>query len=244
MGGEGPQALGERPCIACGQCVAICPVEALDHLKAPLKNQVPLARPALDAETAARFLRSRRSIRRYQAKAAPREKIRQLLDVARLAPSGGNSQSVSFLVIDDGATLRAISEATIRWMEEQISQGADSAAAHFSGSVERYRKDGEDTVLRHAPGLILALAPAALLSLGRDNAHFALSYAELYAPSLGLGTCWTGYLEACATTRYQPLLKVLKLPEGMAVCGGLMVGVPVLRYYRLPDRNPLQVSWR
>ena len=78
-----PQATG-LSCIACGHCVAVCPVEALDNLKAPLAQQFPLEKvPVLDAVTAATFLRARRSIRRYKQDAVPREKILQLLDIAR-----------------------------------------------------------------------------------------------------------------------------------------------------------------
>ncbi len=241
MGSQGPLTLAERSCIACGHCVAVCAEAALDNLRAPLENQAP-AGPVLDADSAALFLRHRRSIRRYKPEAVAREKILRLLDIARLAPSGGNSQRVSYLVIEDEGTLRAISEATIGWMEGLIGQ-AVPGAAYYASTVKNHRTGGRDGILRGAPCLIVAMSPKALGARGRDNSHFALGYAELFAPTLGLGTCWTGFVESCAVSEYAPLLALLSIPEKMQVTGGLMVGVPAIRYHRLPDRSPLQVTW-
>ena len=243
MSNEGPQAIGQT-CIACGHCVAVCPHGALDNVKAPLAKQLLLGKvPVLDADTAARFLRARRSIRCYKQDAVPREKILQLLDIARMAPTGGNSQGVAYHVIDNADTLRKITAATVDWMAEQVAKGSPWAP-YFAGSVEKYRKTGQDIILRAAPCLVVAIAGKNFLPRGRDNTHFSLAYAELYATAMELGTCWAGFFEACASNGYQPLLELLNLPKDMAVTGGLMVGYPQFTYKRLVDRNPLQVTWQ
>lgn len=242
MGQNGPEDT-ENHCIACGHCVAVCPCEALDNLKAPLFNQVPLEKsPVIDAETAANFLRARRSIRCYKPVAVPKEKILQLLNIARLAPTGSNSQGLTYYVIDTPDTLTAIKAAVIGWTEELIKNDSPMAP-YVTGIVDRYHKSGHDGILRDAPCLIVAIAPKELLSRGRDNTHFSLAYAELYAPTIDLGTCWAGFFEACALSGYQPLLDLLKIPVDMTVTGGLMVGYPKYTYKRLVDRQPLQVIW-
>lgn len=242
MDSQGPKATGQQ-CIGCGHCVAVCPPAALDNVKAPLGKQLPIGTvPAFDANTAAQFLRSRRSIRRYKKEAVPREKILQLLDIARLAPTGGNSQGVAYHVVDKIETLHKITAATVDWMEEQIKAGSPWGP-YFAGSVNSYRQTGQDIILRGAPCLIVAIAAKNFMPRGRDNTHFSLAYVELYAPSMGLGTCWAGFFEACAAG-YQPLINLLDLPADMAVTGGLMVGYPQYTYKRLVDRNPLQVTWQ
>ncbi len=241
---DGPQAQPERHCIACGHCVAVCPHGALDHEKTPLANQIPqINQPVLDEATAAQFLRARRSVRQYRPEQVPRAKVQQLLDVARQAPTGGNSQGVAFYVYDDPETLQKIIAATIDWMEEKINSGSPGGA-YYAGTVATYRNTGRDVILRGAPCLVAAATPKKMGSLGRDNAHFALSYAELFAPSIGLGTCWAGFFEGCASSGYQPLLQLLQLPETLAVGGGIMVGFPKVSYHRLVDRAPLQVTWQ
>ena len=46
-------------------------------------------------------IRERRSIRQYQAKAVPEEKLTQILEAGRWAPSSGNGQPWKFIVIRD-----------------------------------------------------------------------------------------------------------------------------------------------
>lgn len=230
-------------CIACGHCVAVCPQSALDHAHASLKGQVLLDKtPVLNAEMAESFLRARRSIRVYKEDAVPKNKILKLLDIARLAPTGNNTQGVQYLVIDNKNTLQAITKATVAWMDEAISQGEPSAA-YFTDLVEHYHKTGLDVILRNAPCFILALAEKSF-TRGRDNTHFSLAYAELFASSLELGTCYAGLVEACARSGYQPLLKVLDIPEELIVTGGIIVGYPKYSYKRLVDRSQLKVTWR
>ncbi|MGD8628432.1 MAG: nitroreductase family protein [bacterium] len=55
-------------------------------------------------------LKTRRSIRSYEEKAVPRELIEQIIDTARLAPSGRNTQPWEFIVITDAAARKRISE--------------------------------------------------------------------------------------------------------------------------------------
>jgi nitroreductase/NAD-dependent dihydropyrimidine dehydrogenase PreA subunit len=242
---HGPKATSQF-CLACGHCVAVCPSNALDNGKAPFANQIPMDKvPVLDEDIAALFLRSRRSVREYQKTPVPREKIKQLLDIARFAPTSGNSQGVAFHVIDDRDTLRRITAVTMDWLEEALQSPAYAGSrfeAPFAAHVANYRQNGQDVVLRDAPCLVIPIVDKNF-PIGRDNTFFLLAYAELYAPSMGLGTCITGFFNACAASGYQPLLTILNLPENMRVTGGLMVGYPKYTYRRLVDRNPLQITW-
>ena len=61
----------------------------------------PITRPMLDPDTALEFLRQRRSIRNFRDELVPEEKIRQLLEAARFAPTAANSQGMYYLVIQD-----------------------------------------------------------------------------------------------------------------------------------------------
>ena len=97
--------------------------------------------------------------------------------------------------------------------------------------------------MRDAPHLIVALCDKGFLR-GPGNAHFSLAYAELFAPTLGVGTCWAGFFLLAAMSGDAPLFDVLNLPEGKTVAGALMAGFPRHRYRRLVHRNPLDVTWR
>lgn len=243
MSEQGPQMRYASACIACGHCAAVCPFGALDHVKAPLAKQVQVEvqYPVINAETAATFLRSRRSIRNYKKDKITKEKILQLLDIARFAPSGCNSQGLSYIVIENRENLQKITEATICWLEEQIKSGAEWAK-EFSPVIDIYRKTGIDVVLRGAPYLLVATAPKGFL-LGHDNARFSLEYVELYATALGLGTCWAGFVEMAVAAQYKAVLEAMQMPDGFEFVGAMMLGYPKYTYKRLVDRNPLQVTW-
>lgn len=247
MGKNGPEAVDDF-CIACGHCVAVCPNGALDHKLAPLAKQVLLKEPPmLNPDAAARFLRARRSVRSFQKKRVPRETIRELLDIARFAPTACNSQGVSYHVVDDPVTLKEIASVIAQWAKEDLKYGAlgkSPWSKNTANTIRRYYENGEDTILRDAPCLIIATADKSRFALGRDNTHFALTYTQLYAPALGLGSCWSGLFEYCAASGHEPLLRLLKLPENRGVTGALIVGYPIYSFKRLVDRDPLQISWQ
>lgn len=240
---NGPLLIAPKACIRCGHCVAVCPHAALDHNRNPLQNQVEMAGfPQLTEEEAERFLRGRRSIRAYKAEKVDPEILRQLLNVARFAPSGGNSQGVSFMVLGDPLVLKQISAAVIDWLEEQIRQEIPWAKP-YAGMAKIYRDTGYDVVLRGAPHLVLALT-SVKNPIGRDNGRYALTYAELFAPSIGLGSCWAGFFEMAAFGGDAHVLELIGIPETKTIAGALMVGKPKYQYQRLVDRNPLEVVFK
>ena len=229
-------------CIACGHCVAVCPVAALENSKNPLVSQAETTGPALaDPAAIAHFLRSRRSVRRYTKQHVPREKLLQLLNIARFAPSGSNSQGISYYVIENPATLGRCTEYTVAWLEKQAAAG-HAAGPSYAQYAQVYRQTGRDVILRDAPCLLLGLADKKF-SRGRENTNFALAYAELYAPSLGLGTCWAGLFQAAVFNGFEPLLELLRLPDGKVMTGAIMAGIPEFGYRRLPERNPLDIAF-
>ena len=237
MGQNGPEEVADSRCIACGHCVAVCPVDAIDNSKTPKDKQVDAKDfPKLNGEQAEHFIRSRRSIRSYQEKSVSREELTKLVDIARFAPTGSNSQGISFLVIEDKQIVEKATELTIRMIEK--SPLKDS----LKGLIRSYREDGVDSILRGAPNLIITTADKDF-SGGRGNSISCLTYLELFAPSIGIGTCWAGFLEYCAGIKGSPLPKLFNIPETKIITAAVMVGYPNYSYKKLVDRNPLEVTY-
>ncbi|MFC7216112.1 nitroreductase family protein [Saliphagus sp. GCM10025334] len=68
-------------------------------------------------------LQSRRAVRGYKDKPVEDEKIDQLLEAARWAPSGANSQPWEFVVVTDPDTIRAIGDIYVEYYDDQYAEG-------------------------------------------------------------------------------------------------------------------------
>lgn len=247
MSDSGPKVANDL-CIECGHCVAVCPNSALDNRRTPLDKQVQIQKEQLiDSDTAATFLRSRRSIRTFQKKAVSRDTINEPLDIARFAPTACNSQGLSYHVIDNHRILHEVASVIADWAEQSIENGAlknSPWVQNTISTISQYRKDNQDTILRDAPCLVIATASKEQKALGRDNTHFSLTYVQLYAQTLGLGSCWSGLFEYCSMAEYEPLLRLLNISKDRVVTGALLVGYPLYNFKRLVDRNPLEITWQ
>jgi nitroreductase/NAD-dependent dihydropyrimidine dehydrogenase PreA subunit len=238
-----PVSKADEFCIRCGHCVAVCPTGSLAHRELPAGAFVPVREDLrLSPEHCEHFLRSRRSIRNYMDRQVPRHEIMRLIDLARYAPSGHNSQCAEWLVVDDREEVRRLAGLVADWMRWMIGHKPELARGlHLEATVKRWER-GDDIILRGAPVLIVAHA-------ARDNrmapstCTIALTCLELAATSMGLGGCWAGYFTAAAET-FPPLREALALPEGHHTFGSMMVGYPKFSYHRLPPRNPPKVTWR
>ncbi|MVX65520.1 4Fe-4S dicluster domain-containing protein [Clostridium chromiireducens] len=237
MGKDVPEEIENTTCIACGHCVAVCPNAAMDNIKSSLKDQIELKNfTKLNEQQAEYFLRSRRSIRNYKSEPVPREQLTKLIDIARQAPTGRNSQGISFIVIENRNLLEQAIEICVQLIE-------NSPFRHLiEKAVKSYRENGDDSIFRGAPNLVIATSDKNF-QYGRDNAISCLTYLELYAPSLGLGSCWAGIFEHCITVENSPLLKLFNIPEDKKVVGAVMVGYPKYSYKRLVNKNPSEVSF-
>src|SRR5512143_2371705 len=90
-----PTADAETRCISCGHCVAVCPTGAMSHRAMRPEECQPLRKELnVTREQTGQLLSSRRSIRVYEATEVDRPTIETLINIARYAPTGMNSQPV------------------------------------------------------------------------------------------------------------------------------------------------------
>jgi nitroreductase/NAD-dependent dihydropyrimidine dehydrogenase PreA subunit len=232
LNGDGfPEEIPESRCILCGHCVAVCPCGALTHAGLPQEEFLPAARKLPAPEEIDSFLMSRRSVREFKDRPVARKTLETLLDVARRAPTASNSQKLHWIVVEDGASVHALSAEAMNCLR---TSGMPAA------TLEQW-DNGYDFILRGAPTVIVACAPADY-GWGKQDCAIALTYLELAAEARGLGVCWAGYLTRVAEL-HAPLRQALAVPDGYVVCGGLMLGERKYSYKLVPPRKPLSVQW-
>lgn len=232
VGADGlPEEVAGERCIHCGHCVAVCKSQALIHtgLEAEPMRAMPTELPApqlLDG-----LLHSRRSIRVYREQPVPRAEMEAMLDVARCAPTATNSQRLHWIVVNGREQVQELAAEIVEGLRQ----------AGVNPSILQQWESGYDFALRGAPTVAVVCAPQEYY-WGREDGATALTFLELAAEARGYGVCWAGYLTRCAG-RHEPLRRKLGVPEGMAVCGGLMMGRSLYKYHRVPSRKPLSVQW-
>ena len=188
------------------------------------------------------LVRSRRSIRTYKPEPVGRETLARLIDAARYAPSGHNTQPVRYLVVEKPEGVRRLAELTVDWIRGLEEKQPLLFAELHMGELLAHWDKGEERICRSAPHVIFAYGDKAVGST-MSSCYIALTTMELVAPTMGLGACWAGYLNR-AFSEHQPALDHLGLPPGHAPFGALMIGRPKYKYHRLPARNEPAVIWR
>ncbi|MBQ5727830.1 MAG: nitroreductase family protein, partial [Mailhella sp.] len=175
--------------------------------------------------------RGRRSVRAFKDAPVPREVLLRALDCARYAPTGKNLENVTWLVVEGKARLRRIADAVVDFSRDD---------EHMAGVV-RAHDSGHDPIFRDAPCAVFALADSKY-DLSACNCDIAVSYLELALPTLGLGACWAGFAMRAAIASPE-VRAAFGAPEGLTPFAGLMVGLPKLKYSRIPARRELRVTW-
>jgi nitroreductase/NAD-dependent dihydropyrimidine dehydrogenase PreA subunit len=238
-----PAGGAEKACIKCGHCVAVCPHGALSHSAMPVELCPPIRDDlAVSVEQAEQFLRSRRSVRLYRDTAVEPEKISRLIEIARYAPTGSNSQQVKWLVINSREQVKKISGMVIEFLRGMVQSKQPIAASYRLDILVDVWDSGYDIISRGAPALVFAFAPQSY-GVAQVDCASALSYLDLAAPTLGLGCCWGGFI-MMANAYCPPLRQELALPEGHAAFGAMMLGYPKVKYHRMPMRKAPEIVWK
>ncbi len=150
---------------------------------------------------------NRRSIRKYLDKKVEKEKLIQILESARLAPSGSNTQPWMFVVVESEEIKEKLSNVDHhqQWMMTApvfIVCVADIRCRISEGISVRLDENSPEPELKQ---------------IIRDTA-IAMEHILLEAEHLGLATCWTAWFEQDAVR------PILNIPEDKYVCGIITLG--------------------
>jgi nitroreductase len=163
------------------------------------------------------------------------ELIEKALAIAVCAPTGSNRQPVQWLVVHKKKDVAKIGAHVVDWMRHLLKTQPQMAMLLNMDTLVSQWDSGVDRICRDAPHLVFAYASNEFGS-GAADCHIALSYLELVLPSMGLGSCWAGYV-TYAVNQWPGLAGMLNLPDKHTCHGGVMMGFPKFKYHRAPLRN-------
>ena len=208
------------------------PVEQCTNLKEALN---------ISPNQGEQFFKSRRSIRNFKRTQINKEKIEQLIDIARYAPSGLNLQPVKWLVIQDTEEVKKLSGIVIDWMKQEVANNSPMVSfLHLDAIIASWEK-GIDFISRDAPHLIIAYGLVADQT-AQGSCTIALTHLELAASVANMGACWAGYISLAAGI-FEPMQKALGLRSREKCMGAMLIGYPKFEYKRIPLRNSALIKW-
>jgi nitroreductase len=105
--------------------------------------------PSMDLNDLENLVKTRHSVRKYQAKPVPEEMLIKAIEIATWAPSGGNRQNWHFFVVTNKGTINAIAD-TVQASANLMSSWPE--AAKFGDAFARSRQTSP--FFRSAPAII------------------------------------------------------------------------------------------
>ena len=150
-------------------------------------------------------IEKRRSIRKYQDKKLSDKLIKELINAARLAPSGNNAQPCRYFIIKDEETKNKLKTNEI-FFQDFVYEAPVIIACCADPNVYKYKK-------------IKNWDDSNNLRAVRDLS-IASSFLVLRATELNLGTCYVGWIEK------EKIKQVLDIPKEYIVPYVITVGYP------------------
>lgn len=231
----------ERECYKCLHCFAICPHAALSICGMHPEDALELQGNMPDPDALETLIRGRRSVRFYKDEDLQPELLQRLLNVSWQAPTGINSRQVRFTVIDNREALAAFREKTYDGLLDLVSRGKLPQNKKFFADIARLWEGKQvDIIFRGAPHFVVASAPAECASPIPD-CLIALSYFELFAQSLGVGTVWNGLAKWAIDELVPELRAELDLPEDHLFGYAMAFGFPDVSHVRTIDHGPANI---
>lgn len=229
-------------CRKCGHCEVFCPEGAVSSgYEGTLPSGRDLSIDFLEPGELKEHLVARRTTRTFQESLVEKEKLEEILDVVRYAPSGSNRQPVRWIVISGREKVTEIADKVARWMASLAEKEKDDPMAAAFGQISDLYCKGIDRITRNAPQLILTMVPSDN-PWGQTDSTIALSWFEILCQSYGIGTCWLGLVRMPA--REDPsILGHLPIPEGYEL--GFSMAFGYARYIQrgIPKRNKADITW-
>lgn len=186
----------------------------------------------------------RRSVRSYTDEQVPEHLVRRVLEAGRFAPSAGNCQPWKFVVVRDREMIEEMERdvrracrlfrflldwrtsplGRVAWLMSQVMIRLMPNKLHpIPFGATFLIAEGRLTTFHGAPTVIFLLKDRR--GVGRPDVDIGCCGQNmvLAAHSLGLGTCWVGFVELLKTPKWKRRLGI-EYPYEM--CEGISLGYP------------------
>ncbi len=250
-------------CIKCGQCMAACPTKSI--LVEGLSYENDLFNISLHTDSDNVFnsiIQSRRSVRNFKDKPVPADLLEKIVEAISFAPPAFPPIKYSLLVVRDRELISSAFPEMLALYEKMVMMMKKPVMRYFirkkigrprfrlleshlmpklEADIPLMKVSDEDTLMRHAPSIILFLADKDSEDVTADI-YIAVTIGTLAAHSYGLGSTITDIIPP-AIQRSPTLRKMFRIPDDKDVVASLIIGFPKYKYLRGVRRKIKSVEW-
>ncbi|MBR1754223.1 nitroreductase family protein [bacterium] len=217
----------EKNCIKCQHCLSVCPVGAISVLDKNPEESTEF-KHEFNSDEILELIKERRSIRYYKKQNVEPEQLQKLKDMLKYVPTGVNNHQLHFTFVENLDMMEQIRTKVKATLLDLVDNNK-IAARMFRRYLVPIKK-GKDVIFRGAPHMVIVSTHEKAPCKDIDPI-IALSYFELYAKSLGIGTCWCGLAYYCFSM-IPHLKNIIKVPKTHKIAYVMLFGYPEFNYKR------------
>ena len=230
----------EDDCTKCQHCFTICEPGAISIFGLNPDESMPLKGNLPSGKQMECLIKGRRSIRHYEKEPVDSNTLSHLLTVVANGPTSMNDQLL-FTVVEDQETMKKFRDDVMEGIKVALVTSNLPTGSEFFDSVLDAWDNGQDLVFRHAPHILIVSSPDYVPSPEPD-AIIALSYFELLAQSIGLGTTWSNLADWAVASIIPDMKRKLNIPDSHIIGYMMLFGKPAVSYHRTVQRNNLNIN--
>lgn len=240
-----------KSCLNCGHCVAVCPqnavtIDVYNMSEVKVYNSKEFV---IEPDKLLNSIKFRRSIRQFNNTHVEAEKIKTIIEAGRFAPTGGNRQPLSYIVVQEkmieltSKTIEVLYDNACKY-EPDDNDPTSMESQRYSTMwkfMHRQFKRGKDKLFFNAPNMIIVLSDKNLSVSPIVDGALAASNMEMMANSLKLGACFNGFFTFASESEI--IRNYLNIPDNKKVVTSLLIGYTDIKYLRTVPRKKPEIQW-
>ncbi len=235
----------EKKCSLCGHCIAVCPVNAVSSDSISIE-QINKVSDGFKFDFI-NLVRSRRSVRHYREEHVDDKIVADIVDVLNYTPTGTNSQATYVTVINSQQKIRDLSFKMMRFFHTFskvffnpitfpifcvfLGVSLTKTIFRYRARLKKSLNENKDILTHNAPMVMIFHADTKRSAVPEQDAIIKATVGLYYAESLGLGTCFNGFLVK-GFNASRKLKEIAGIPLNHRVYETFTAGYPDIKYQR------------
>lgn len=236
-------------CIHCGHCVAICPEAAVNP---DFGDIFPLREHSISSDEFRKLTAGIRTCRSYLSKEIPDEVLLKLVENMKHYPSASNARPIHLTIVRTKEKIKLLNDLTAETLIRMFSFIASPIAGciiqlfapslnikklrQYKTTFLVLRKTNDSLICHHAQAVMLFHGPFSRAGMGEADANIWATYTSIYANTMGLGTCFNGFITKAMGGKSKVNPK-FGIPSNHQVYAALLIGYPKVKYQNETSRK-------